>query len=245
MTAKAGQSDEQLFQNPATESLTKLMSLLATQVPAKGWTGYTGGLTERNIYYSSWRGFEIVFHVAVKEKKKKRKNLFLRKKCFQADLTKEEQRQFLGNDKVILILADYGVSVAPQFRGNVNSAAIVLQHLDAGQCEHYDRAHLQQYCCPAELFGSVSAEQPTGYRVAVFYRRRIANFSPIVTTSIIRNESLLTDLIMANCINATSATMRSPPYSSMIDASMTEETEKLVERFLVPDLSSSGRSKKQ
>jgi hypothetical protein len=110
------------------------------------------------------------------------------------------------------------------------------------QCEHYDRAHLQQYGCPAELFGSVSSETPSGYRVAVFYRRRISNFSPIVTTSIIRSASLLRDLVMCNVINATSATMRSPPYSSMIDASMTEETEKLVERFLVPDTAKSKKT---
>lgn len=159
-------------------------------------------------------------------------------------MTKEEQRQFLGNDKVVVVLTEYGVAAAPQFRGNVNSAAVVLQALDAGQCEHYDRAHLQQHGCPAELFGAVSSENPSGYRLAVFFRRRVANFAPVVTTSIIRSEALLRDLVMCNVINATSATMRSPPYSSMIDASMTEETEKLVERFLVPDLGASGKNKK-
>lgn len=72
LTAKAGQNDEQMFSNPASESLSKLMNILASRVPAKGWTGYTGGQTDpsRHIYYTSWRGFEIVFHVAVRQKKK-------------------------------------------------------------------------------------------------------------------------------------------------------------------------------
>lgn len=183
--------------------------------------------------------------------------------CLQPFMTGEEQRQFVGNDKVrkwrkrecvlfllfsffllqsLLIVADYGVSVSPRFRGNVNSCAVVLQRLDAAQCEHYDRAHLEQWGCPAELFGrwttdlffdsydwklideilslffcdwnwavflcSCSADSPCGFRLAVFSRRRVTGFVPLVTTSLVRDELLLRDLVMVNVINASAATMR-------------------------------------
>jgi hypothetical protein len=119
----------------------------------QGWPGYAGGQVDPvnnttkqtnlysltllyftlfaqtgHIFYTSWRGFELVFHVA-------------------PELNREEQRQFLGNDKVVsfssfvfvvfsshslalqvvLVLSSYNSPVAPAFRGNVNSVAVVLQ----------------------------------------------------------------------------------------------------------------------
>ncbi len=217
------QSDEELFANKTTAGLERLMGLLASRVPAKGWTGYMGGMSDlaKHLYYTSWRGFELVFHVA-------------------PDLSPEQQRQFVGNDKCVLVLAEGPEAPVPRFRGNVNSVAVVVRCLEAEEAQRYDGEHLAQWGCPAELLGPAAADAPHAWRVAVYHRKRIVNFQPLTTTSLVRDPGLLRDLVCANAINGISATLRSPPYSQSVDACFAQETELLVSRFLPPE---SGKKK--
>lgn len=224
---KSGQDEEEIYGNAATPALERLLKILATKIPLEGWRSYTGGMAVgaslQSTYYTSWRGFEIVFHVAT-------------------ELNKEYQRQFIGNDKVLIVLAEQG-AVVPQFRGNVNSVSLVLQCLGPDDAVGYGNRHLAQWGCPAELFGAVAATNPWGWRLGVFFRKRVTHYSPTLTTCLIRDETLLRDLVLANAINGHAAVMRSPPYSHPVDACFAEETERLVDRFL-PASDVAARKKK-
>jgi hypothetical protein len=214
----AHQTDEQVFENKPTANLHMLMNILASKVPARGWTGYTGGQVglSKHIYYTSWRGFEIVFHVA-------------------ADMSAEEQRQYVGNDKCIIILAEGADAPVAHFRGNVNSVAIVLRCNDREEAVRYEADHLAQWGTSSELIEAVANEEVVAWRIGVFYRKRIVNFQPLVCTSLVREPGMLRDLVCANVVNGVSATMRSPPYSHAVDSCFAQETEALVNRFLVPE----------
>jgi hypothetical protein len=214
----AGQSDEEVFANRSTAALERLMGVLASKVPAAGWSGYMGGMSAMapHLYYTSWRGFELVFHVA-------------------PDLSPEQQRQFVGNDKCVVVLAEGPEAPQPRFRGNVNSVAVVVRCLEPEEAQRYDQQHLGHWGCPAELLGPGSSEHHHAWRLAVYHRKRIVNFQPLATTSLVRDPGLLRDLVCANVINGISATLRSPPYSQAVDACFAQETELLVGRFLPPE----------
>lgn len=102
--------------NPTSRAFDSFMASIASPLDTQGFSGYTGGLptkTSTTIYYSSWRGLEVVFHCAPL-------------------LTDEQRRQFIGNDKVLLhVLEDWPSQqlVVPKFRGNVNTVSIVARPL--------------------------------------------------------------------------------------------------------------------
>lgn len=198
-----GQTEEDAFRNTAGSArFTRLMRVLAARVPLAGWRHFDGGVSAtqaQEIYYTSWRGFEVVFHVA-------------------HELGGEARRQHLGNDKCLIHYCEAGGGpVRPEFRGHVNSVALVVTCLDESECERraalwsirvsrvaalaYGNQHMAQWGCPAELWGPGQAEQPVAWRVAAFSRRRVTNFRPCVTTSLIRDPDVVRcALRVAGCL---------------------------------------------
>lgn len=86
------------------------MNILGDKIQLKGWSGYRGGYStfdEGVSFYTSWRGFEIMFHVA-------------------SLMTQEEQRRLIGNDIAVVYFQEE-TSFQPNFLGNVNSVGIVVQ----------------------------------------------------------------------------------------------------------------------
>lgn len=63
-----GQTEEEAFLNTTTSpGFEQLLSLLAVRVPLAEWRHFRGGVSPSQtpfLYYTSWRGFEVVFHVA-------------------------------------------------------------------------------------------------------------------------------------------------------------------------------------
>lgn len=296
-----GQTEEEAFLNSsdriATVGLHKLLNILGTRVPLEGWEHYSGGVSstqESHIWYTSWRGFEIVFHVA-------------------PDMSPQSQRQFLGNDKCLIYYSERG-PIIPEFRGNVNSVAIVVQCLDEQEAADYNSQHQEVWetsgelardgtmtpissslsvsnlsavvrdgnhsgsgsplpsarlVAPQQQEGTTSSpsdsplttarimtsdvviESPSlklkrkqnkpslAWRIGVFYRKRVVNFNPCVTTSLLRDQALLRDVVLANVVNGTSKVIQSPPYSVSVGALFTEGTDEIVKRFTTPDLKKS------
>ena len=163
---KGSQGEELAFKNKESPNFLSFLDILATKVPLKDWKAFDGFLSVSevdSIYYASWRGFEIVFHVA-------------------SQLNSESQRQRLGNDKCMIYYVEGEGAVSPEFRGNVNSVALVVKCLEAVEALEYDRAHMNQWGCPAELFGSVAEANPLAWRIGCFFRKRITHYSPFITT---------------------------------------------------------------
>lgn len=212
---KSGQSEEEAFQNKSSKSFDTLLNILGYRVPLKDWRSYNGGLSGSHIHYSSWRGFEIVFHVAT-------------------ELNKEAQRQYIGNDKCTIVCVDYGCAVQPQFRGNVNSVCIVAQALTQDEANRYERQHQALWGQSGFAESQTPASSDFYWRTSVFHRRRVANFKPVVTTTLLKDPFALRDVLLCNAINGISATSNSPPYSNTLDQMFTEETERLADRFLEP-----------
>lgn len=133
-------------------------------VPVAGWNHYDGdlgsGSAVQSILYTCWRGFEIVFHVAP---------------LLSADL----QRQFIGNDKVLIIFTKPKKPLSPVFRGNINAVSVVAQWNAIGH----------------------------GWRCAAFFRSRLWNFKTSgFSDSLIRSKSVLRDTVLANVINGWAST---------------------------------------
>jgi Rap/ran-GAP/Ankyrin repeats (3 copies) len=109
--------------------LASLMDSLGEKIDMRTWGGYgasgkrhastSGGPDYR--YYSSWRGFHIMFHVA-------------------PFMSKDAIRRLIGNDGVLLyVLGDSSASVAPEFRSEVNRVGIVARaHERAADPGAYD-----------------------------------------------------------------------------------------------------------
>ncbi len=118
---QGGQSEEEAFRNTsASERFDRLMRALCVRVPLKDWRHFDGGLSASqtsDICYTSWRGFEIVFHVA-------------------HELPTDARRQHLGNDKCLIHFCEGG-PVMPEFRGHVNSVALVVTCLSEPEGERH------------------------------------------------------------------------------------------------------------
>lgn len=108
---RPGDADEAAaMQNVLSKELEVFLALISTPVESHGWSGYAGGMhtkEEGTIYYASWKGFEIVFHVAPL-------------------LSAVQRRQYIGNDKVMVLFFEGLTSWPARFRGHVNSAALCV-----------------------------------------------------------------------------------------------------------------------
>lgn len=77
----------------------------------KHWRGTFAAGEEQAAYYTSWRGFEFVFHVST-----------------LMDATK--QRQHIGNDTVLIFYKLGSDKIESQFRGKVNACALIATPSD-------------------------------------------------------------------------------------------------------------------
>lgn len=109
----------------------------------------------------------------------------------------------------------------PQFRGNVNSIGIVVSPSLKTNPDLANFERCEQPQC--ELWN--------GYKLAVFYRKRIANFSPVVEKEPIFNFDRLRDVILSTSINGIAATHRSPPYCASISKLFPEEIANIISKY--------------
>jgi hypothetical protein len=99
------------------------LELLGEEIHERSWQLYgsefVSGVQSRRAYYTSFRGFEVLFHIAPL-------------------LTEDERRQHIGNDKVLIYCLEEGATpLVPGFRGDVNSVGIVCQPVGGvAECEH-------------------------------------------------------------------------------------------------------------
>jgi hypothetical protein len=108
--------EEDMFDTPMSDVHRDFLRAIGKEMRlTDDWEHHNGGLPSgKSVYYTSFRGFEIVFHVA-------------------SMLTKDERRQYIGNDKVLLYVCENGIKpIVPRFRGEVNSAAVVIQKRSNG-----------------------------------------------------------------------------------------------------------------
>lgn len=116
--AKAGQTDDaSMFENESSSAFEEFCHIIGDKIQLKGWTGFRGGFDvsseEGETFYSSWRGFEIMFHVA-------------------PYLSSEQRRRLIGNDKAVIYFQEES-SFVPKFRGNVNCIGLVVKPTDQGK----------------------------------------------------------------------------------------------------------------
>lgn len=169
--ATANQWKEQdMFETPWNDSHAEVMQVLGDVIDMKDWDHFSGGFItgqSRRTYYTSFRGYEIVFHVAPM-------------------LSKDERRQFLGNDKVILYFCEEGMKpLVPRFRGEVNSVGIVLQR------------------------------RADGWKMTVFHKERVQGFAPLFPGAV-KSLQELKDYVLCVAINGYTSVLSSPPYSNMM-----------------------------
>lgn len=126
--------------SPAFEAF---MSILGDKVEIKGWSGFRGGLDtsinfffvcvkwldhdEGSTYYTSYRGFEIMFHVVPM-------------------LSEDQRRRLVANDKALIYFQEK-TPFTCSFRGNVNcmqfiyvnsvAIGIVARPYTIGTITHY------------------------------------------------------------------------------------------------------------
>ena len=104
------------------EDFHKFCSVIADKVTNKAtWPHYAANMLAiegvASFWYTSWRGFEIVFYNA-------------------SAMSADQQRQHLGNCKCLLFFTK-NRPMPVSFRGKVNSAAVVVQWIDgAHAAEH-------------------------------------------------------------------------------------------------------------
>eukprot|EP00697_Spironema_sp_BW2_P009112 gnl/Spiro4/23896_TR11829_c0_g3_i1.p1 gnl/Spiro4/23896_TR11829_c0_g3~~gnl/Spiro4/23896_TR11829_c0_g3_i1.p1 ORF type:complete len:222 (-),score=33.19 gnl/Spiro4/23896_TR11829_c0_g3_i1:178-798(-) len=108
--AQKGQTkEEEFFNNPPSLPFIEFLNLIGENIELKGWSGYNGDMNSEevdNAYYTKWRNFEIMFHVAT-------------------FLTTEQQRRLVGNDKVLIYFQEEPFPA--KFRGQVNSLGLTVQ----------------------------------------------------------------------------------------------------------------------
>jgi len=115
--AKAGQTSEQeMYRNECSTAFEKFLDILGDKIEIRGWSGFRGGFdtTSGNgvTFYTSWRGFEIMYHVV-------------------PFLHQDQVRRLVGNDKAIIYFQEETAFV-PNFRSDVNSIGVVVQPCTSG-----------------------------------------------------------------------------------------------------------------
>ena len=194
----------------------KFLRIISNEVPGSHWKHFDGGMSnyvrQGTLFYTSWRGFEIVFHVSTR---------------MNADL----RRQFIANDKVVIHFADPDVTVAPEFRGKINSVGLVVRYVADG--DTFVEEHNKQWkdqdaviLCDREE----RQKKSRGWRVGSF-SRSVVGWKPIVSTSLICDKCLLRDTVLANVVNATAAVQANPPFCNAVIAAMADEIESVAEQF--------------
>ena len=117
---KEGQTEEEMFGNgfysyfsivslflvecfpkETTPEFEKFLEILGEKIEIKGWSGFRGGLSDENTaYHTMFDDYEILFMPTVL-------------------MNKDEQRQHIGNCKVMIYFMESGTPV-PEFRGQQN-----------------------------------------------------------------------------------------------------------------------------
>ena len=113
VAVRPNQDEAEAMANPLSKELEQFLGSIASPIDTQGWSGYSGGLSTKEhtpVYYTTFGGIEIVFHVC-------------------PSLSETQRRQFVGNDKVQLLFLEQfhpGDTIKPAFRGHVNSVACVV-----------------------------------------------------------------------------------------------------------------------
>jgi hypothetical protein len=161
------QTQEEMMQNPRNLLMHEFMvhKLGCSLVNINDWTGYAGMLDScknQQFYYTKWIGFDIVFHVA-------------------PFMDTDRQRQFIGNDKVLLYWFSRQSNdelFLPQFRSKVNSVAVVV---------------------------SPSVDKEDHYQIGCYHRKGVDVVSPMLPDDPI---SKIRDVLLCKLVNAYPAALR-------------------------------------
>ena len=169
--------------NGEDDQFRQFLLLLGSYESKAGWAHYDGGMGPvkdvTSILYTSWRGHEIVFHVA-------------------AHMSKDQCRQFVGNNKCLLIFSKQGKTGMPgAFRGNVNSMALVVQYLVPKQATHLLESHKQR--------PSRSVQNRGGYRIATFFRNDVPLRTTGLSHVLFTSKDSVRDTVLANLVNGHAA----------------------------------------
>jgi len=110
--SRPGQTIEsEMFLNESSSGFETFLGMLGDRIEIRGWSGFRGGFDPGSdigfSYYTSWKGFEIMFHAV-------------------PFLNDEQRRRLVGNDKAIIYFQEETMFV-PNFRGDVNTVGIVVQ----------------------------------------------------------------------------------------------------------------------
>ena len=217
-----------------SEAFAKFLRIICSEVSGENWKHHDGGVlsfmnkgekeSPSTLFYTSWRGFEICFHVSTR-------------------MSTDMERQFVGNDKAVIHFADANVVVSPEFRGKVNSAAVVVKQeysIDSFVKDH--KKHWPEAESDAVVEGVKHQQKKVrkGWRIACFSRSSV-KWKSIVTTSVIKDKNILRDVVLANVINANTAVQKSPPFCHAFRSAMADEVEGLVELFTATSSSNSGK----
>jgi alpha-tubulin suppressor-like RCC1 family protein/AmiR/NasT family two-component response regulator len=203
--------EEDAVKNPKNSnkgaSFARFCNLLGDSVPRANWSHWAGdGDRAEYIFYTSWRGFEIVFHRAT-------------------DMTADEQRQFIGNAKCLIVFRKSGPAIAPVFRGSVNSLAVVVQWLSAAEVPAFQVEAAKLHSAD---HGSCTLEpliaQKGGYRCAIYCRASMWNFQPTgLKAAALLSSKSVRDVVLANVVNGhasatTSSTRWNALFATELDA---------------------------
>jgi hypothetical protein len=187
-----GESEKVALENMANDgsdpSFQRLLNILGSVQTRRGW-GFFAGNTEGDedvsfIRYTSWRGYEIVFHVA-------------------SSLNHEQQRRYLPENRAAVVFTKGGNSraIKPEFSSPKNSVATVVQWLNAKEAGKYS-SDLHQG-------GRAYVWSEGGWRIATFSRRNLETFqSHGLSRDVFTNDSILRDTILSNLVNAHIASFR-------------------------------------
>ncbi len=132
-------SEEQFYANTLTSTrFQAFLELMGECVQVNSFSGFSGGFedlsttNDKHSYYCSWLNLEIMYHVAPL-------------------LSADEQRRLLGNDLVLVYWHEAtgktGLFQPYEFRGNVNSVAIVVRPLseDKFVCGCFTRKRVREF----------------------------------------------------------------------------------------------------
>jgi hypothetical protein len=120
---KEGQTNEnEIFANNTTSAaFERFLGCIADKIQLKGWDKFAGGLdvksnsTGTNSYYTNFKGYEIMFHVAPMLP------------YFPQDTQQVERKRHIGNDIVVIIFSETPKPFSPlNFRSQFNHVFIVV-----------------------------------------------------------------------------------------------------------------------
>ena len=209
---KTEKTEEQMMSNGTpSNKFNRFLSLLGERFEvSEHFPGSTmGGFHSQDdkgqtFVYTSWFGFEFVFHVA-------------------SLLDPLRQRRFIGNDTVLIYFKE-GAAPEEEFRGQVNAVSLVVQPCkSSGKDGKRDSMRIASQNDGASLLspttprGRKKAVRNSPVRVSAFYRSTLGELNlelPDRELDLIAHKNTLRHYILAACINGHVHAIKSGAYAA-------------------------------